>query len=138
MVGPPFAKLRVLSLAEGTTKMNSPDLHTEHGKPPTITSFRVLVARLMWVMLGPLTLLLIAMGIVSGGHGWTTGLDIFFAIVVLLMIAGRWIEQQSGEGTTFQGDAESTGHCKRYTVGLLAAAGAVWVTANVLGNHLLG
>lgn len=117
--------------------MNSPDIHSEKSDLNQITSLRVLFARLTWVIAGPIVLLLVTMGIASGGEGWTTWLDLTFAAVVALMIAGRWVEHKSGEGTTFRGTAQTDDHVRRYALGLALTAAGIWVAANVLGNHIL-
>ncbi|MFH0980718.1 MAG: hypothetical protein V2A79_04175 [Planctomycetota bacterium] len=110
---------------------------TEEKKAGEINSFTVLGGRLTWVILGPFALLLITAGIVTRGGGWFTGLDAAFGVVVGLMILGRWVEQRSGTATTLTGEPATVEQCKRYTAILLLVTAAVWVTANVLGNHLL-
>jgi len=102
-----------------------------------ITSLSVLGARLTWVILGPIALALLAVGIVQRGNGWLTGLDGLFGLVVGLMILGRWVEQRSGAATTLTGQPATLDQCKRYTVILLVVAAVTWITANIIGNHIL-
>jgi ABC-type polysaccharide/polyol phosphate export permease len=115
------------------TNLESGDQSTS--KP--ITSLAVLGARLTWILLGPLVLLGITWGIVSQGTGWFTGLDAAFAVVVGLMVLGRWVEARSGTATTLTGEPASGAYFKRYVTILLPLAVVVWVAANVLGNHIL-
>lgn len=117
--------------------MTTPETQAHEPNPGQITSLRVLFARLLWVMLGPIVLLLVTMGIVSGGAGWTTGLDLIFAVVVCLMIAGRWVELKSGEGAKLTGEAETTDDFRKYAFITLPTTGILWIAANVLGNHVL-
>lgn len=106
--------------------------------PGEISSLWVLGARLMWVILGPLALLAITYGIVSSGAGWLTVLDAAFAMVAILMLLGRWIEQRSGSATTITGEPATPVQLKRYARFLIPGAAVVWVLANTLGNHVLG
>jgi hypothetical protein len=102
-----------------------------------ITSFMVLLGRLVWIVLGPLAASLTAVGIVTAGTGWLTTLDLAYCIVVTLMVCGRWVEHQSGQATTSYGEPATWQHFRRYVIVLLPAAAAHWIVANVLGNHLL-
>lgn len=114
-----------------------PDPNPATPKPGEITSLSVLGARLTWLLLGPLALLAITYGIVAGGTGWLTGLDAGFAVVVGLMLLGRWVEQRSGTATTLTGEPATPAQFKRFVTTLIPAAAAIWVAANVAGNHLV-
>lgn len=106
-------------------------------KPGEITSFAVLGARLTWILIGPLVLVGITYGVVTGGAGWLTGLDAAFAVVVGLMLLGRWVEQRSGTATTLTGEAATPAQLKRYVRTLIPLAVIVWIVANIFGNHVL-
>jgi len=103
-----------------------------------ITSLSVLGARLTWVFIGPLFLLLSGWGIVSSGNGWFTAYDLLFVLAVGWIILARWFEQRSGSAATLDGQAVTADHFTRYIRALLCLAGLVWVAANVVGNHVLG
>ena len=115
------------------TNLQSPSQDNAGG----IASVSVLGARITWVLLGPISLALLVVGIVQRGNGWLTGLDGLFGLVVGLMILGRWVEQRSGAATTLTGEPATLQQCKRYTVILLVVAAVSWITANILGNHIL-
>lgn len=100
-----------------------------------ISSLWVLGARLTWAGLGPMTWLLITVGIVLTGTGWLTGLDAFYWIAVGLMLLGRWVDHRSGASTTLTGEPATDEHFRRYATGLPLIAVAVWIVANLLGNH---
>ena len=72
-------------------------------RPGEVTSAVVLVSRMMWMMLGPMLLLVTTYAIVTSGS-WFTAWDAAFCGVVALMIAGRWVEQQSGSAVTATGE----------------------------------
>ncbi|MGB9623862.1 MAG: hypothetical protein ACPMAQ_03280 [Phycisphaerae bacterium] len=117
-------------------------MHTNPGpaaeKPPEgITNVTVILARVVWTLLGPAAIGLAALRIVTRGDGWLTPLDAFYAVVVMLMIACRAIEQRSGTATTVTGAPSTPDHFKRYVATLVIVAGAIWVGANLIGNHLL-
>jgi len=113
------------------------NLEPTPAKPREISSLGVLGARLTWVLAGPLALIGITYGIVSSGTGWLTGLDAAFGIVVVLMLLGRWVEQRAGTTTTLTGEPATPEQFKRYMTLLPPLAAAVWIVANVLGNHVL-
>jgi hypothetical protein len=115
------------------TKLESADQIT----PKPISSLTVLGARLTRFPLGPLALLGITWGIVWQGTGWVTGLDAAFAVVVGLMVLGRWVEQRSGSATTLTGEPATLAQCRRYMTLLPPLAAGVWIVANVVGNHVL-
>lgn len=109
----------------------------EMSAPKPIDSIWVLGARLTWISLGPLLLIIATTAIVSQGQGWTTFVDGVFAVAVGLMILGRWVEMRSGSATTADGQPAHWGHFRRYVQVLLPFALSVWVVANIVGNHVL-
>lgn len=117
--------------------MESP--HNPSGPEQTadIDSVGVLIARLIWILVGPVVLMFMAYAIVTAGSGWTTAWDVAYVVVVGLMIGGRWIEQRSGAATTATGDRATMHHFRRYVVVLAAVAAVIWIAANVFGNHVL-
>jgi hypothetical protein len=96
-----------------------------------------LLGRLMWMMLGPLALTLITFAIVSEGSGWLTRFDAAFAAVLLAMLVGRWLEFRGGRPQTASGQPASRSDLERYFLIAAVAGMAVWLAANVVGNHLL-
>ena len=114
-----------------------PNLRSASPKPGEISSLWVLVARLTWVILGPIALVGITYGIVSRGTGWLTAFDAAFGIVAGLMLLGRWAEQRSGSATTLMGEPATAEQLKRYMAILVPIAAAIWITANIVGNHAL-
>jgi hypothetical protein len=101
-----------------------------------ITTFGGLFLRAMWFFAGPAALLLTLYGIAHAGSGWATVLDAVFFVVVGLMVWCRWIEQQSGRGTTVYGGASTWADFRRYVKTFLPLAVLAWLAANLLGNHL--
>jgi len=100
--------------------------------PPEISSIGVLAARVVWMLVGPLALLVLAYGIVRAGPGWRTAWDAAFLIVVALMIGARWLEQRSGTATTVTGEPASPAHFRRYVRVLVPVAAVLWIAANLL------
>jgi len=112
-------------------------LESTPAKPGEISSLWLLGARMTWIMVGPIVLLAVTYGIVSGGTGWLTCLDVAFGIVAGLMLVGRWAEHRSGSATTSRGEPATPEHLKRYVTVLIPVMAAVWVIANLVGNHVL-
>jgi hypothetical protein len=113
------------------------NLESTSGKPGEIASFSALGGRLTWAVAGPPALLGILYGIVSGGAGWLTRLDVGFALVVGLMLLGRWVEHRSGTATTLSGDAAGANHFRWYATILIPVAAAAWIIAKVVRNYML-
>lgn len=105
-------------------------------RPGEVTSAVVLVSRMMWMMLGPMLLIVTTYAIVTSGS-WFTAWDAAFCGVVALMIAGRWVEQQSGSAMTATGEPATVGHFRRYVRFLLPLTMGIWVAANLLGKLIL-
>lgn len=102
-----------------------------------ITSLSVVMARLVWIALGPFALLLAIWGIIANGAGWLTGVDLCFALIIAAMLGSRWFEHRSGTSTTLDGLPATDEQWRRYLVMLPLIGAGVWITANVVGNHLL-
>ncbi len=98
---------------------------------PEITSIWVFLARLFWVILGPMTLLLVLLGLILNKPEAVGGLDAFYAIVVLLMLGGRWIEQRSAAPKTASGELSTPESFRRYIYILIPVAIVAWVAARV-------
>jgi hypothetical protein len=103
---------------------------------PQITSISVLLGRIIWTFFGPVMLLLVTFQVATH-RGWFTPWDAAFAVLVLLMLAGRWIEQRSGEATTLWGEPSTLHDLHRYLWVLLVATAVIWTGANIVSNHVL-
>jgi len=112
-------------------------LDSKPSPAPGISSFIVLMGRLMWFIIGPAVLTFITVGIVTRGPGWLSARNAFYWVCVLLMIAGRRREQSSGCATLATGDPASWQDYQRYVRILMPLTAVIWLIANVLGNHLL-
>jgi hypothetical protein len=106
------------------------------GSEPS-TPARVFLARLFWFFFGPIALGLIAYQIARSGTGWATPLDVAFLTIMVLMIGARWYELWSGRGQDGYGKPATLAAFPKYAGGLISIALAVWVAANLLGNHVL-
>lgn len=101
------------------------------------TSFVPVLGRIVWMMLGPLALVLLAVRIAYLGQGWLTGVDVAFLAVLGGVILARWLEFRGGNPQTATGEPATPDHLRRYSLAVLAVGLAVWVLANLLGNHWL-
>lgn len=102
-----------------------------------INSIAVLGARITWLFFGPMVAAILLAAIVVRGTGWLTTLDLAFAVVLALMLIGRWVEQRSGAATTYTGEPATRGDFRAYMTWAPLAGAALWTTANIFGNHLL-
>lgn len=105
--------------------------------PQSSISPFVMVSRLFWMLFGPMLLLLLCVYILNSGTGWVTLVDGAFFVVLGAILLARWIEYRSGHALTATGEPATAAHFRRYALGLLLICGAVWVLANLAGNHWL-
>jgi hypothetical protein len=96
------------------------------------------VASVIWLIGGPMLMLLVLMGKVLSRRGWLTALDGVFFLLLAATVACRWIDQRSGFAVTRDGEPSTWDHFRRYLRTIVPTAVAAWVVANVVGNHLLG
>ncbi len=99
------------------------------------TSFLQLFARIFWMMIGPLTLAILAYAIVNVGSGWLTVADIAFFLVLGGVVLARWIEFQGGNPQKATGEPATPADLHRFVVVTLILGLVVWVIANLIGNH---
>ena len=102
-------------------------------KEPQLAIF----GRLLWFIIGPISLLVLTALILITGSGWLTVYDLAFYITVGLMLCGRWVEIHTGHGRTAFSQPATPEHFRHYAVRLLPWAVLVWTVANFIGNHLL-
>jgi hypothetical protein len=96
-------------------------------------SLGVACARIFWMMIGPMTLAILAYNIGTHGGGWLTGLDIAY-LIVLAAILARWLEFRSGQGQTAEGQPLTAADLRRYLILTSVLGFAVWVGMNIIGN----
>jgi hypothetical protein len=99
------------------------------------TSLVVALARIFWMMIGPLALAVLALNVASKGGGWLTGVDVAYLAVLGLVLAARWLEFRSGQGQTATGEPMTGADFRRYLVTAAGVGLAVWAVANLAGNH---
>lgn len=101
------------------------------------TSFTAAIARIFWMMIGPLALILLAFKIVQTGNSWLTPIDLAFFAVLAAVIVGRWLEFRGGDPRTTTGEPATPADLRRFVVAAMVGGFGVWALANVLGVHLL-
>ncbi len=97
----------------------------------------MLLCRLMWMFIGPLSLGIIIYQTISQRDGWFVSRDIVFAIALALTIGARWLEIRRGAGETATGEPATMEHFKRYVAVLFPVAAVLGVAAKIVGNHVL-
>ncbi len=104
-----------------------------HDHSPTLGE---ILARLTWMLAGPVFLFILAYGIVYTGNGWATPVDFAFFVALAITLAARWFEFLGGHPRTAEGAPATPLHLHRFlTVGTLVGV-SVYVLANVLGNYV--
>ncbi|MCI0681008.1 MAG: hypothetical protein L0Y71_02800 [Gemmataceae bacterium] len=95
------------------------------------------LARVVWLMVGPMLLLVLALVVIKTGNGWFTVADMAFLAVLAVTILARWWEFRGGAAKTSTGEAATPAHLRRFVVGALVVGLAGWAVANYLANHWL-
>lgn len=93
--------------------------------------------RLFWMIVGPCTLAITAVGISDRRDGWFAALDVTYFVVLGGMLLGRWLEFQYTNPTTATGEPASVHDLRRYALALGALGSGAWVVANLIGNQAL-
>lgn len=102
-----------------------------------IRSVWILGARLTCIVLAPVVLGFTTILIVANGTGWLTRLDLVFAVAAALMLFGRWVEFRSGCSTSLCSGALTPNDFRPWVTWFSIVAIAIWMIANILGNHML-
>jgi hypothetical protein len=113
--------------------MNSPP-QSPTGKP--VTSLFVLGAHVTWFFIGPIVMLAALYGIGQSDQGWATVMDLLYFIAAAWVVLARWVDQQSGQGSTGDGRPSTWADFRRYLCFFVPLTIALWIGANIIGNHL--
>jgi hypothetical protein len=100
-----------------------------------ITSLLGILGRVIWIMLGPLLLVLMTFLIIETGNGWLTAADFAFLSILAGMMLGRWLEFHAGNPQTAEGEPATARDLRRYLIGTTIIGLGVWAIANVIGNY---
>lgn len=110
---------------------------TESNTLVPISSMRVVFCRVVWTALGPVGLLMFALRIGTAQDGWTAPADLGYFVILGLVVAARWYCFKAGDPTDMSGNTITPADLRRYTLTWLIAGVAVWVVANLIGNHVV-
>ena len=98
---------------------------------------QAIIGRVLWMIVGPILLAVTTVLIIVTDTGWLTIYDAAYYTALALMLGGRWMEIRTGYGRTLQAAFATTEHFRRYAVRLVLWGFFAWVTANLIGNHVL-
>ena len=85
------------------------------------------------MMVGPITLCVLALSIAEQRGGWLTLTSLAYLAVLGGTILGRWLEFRVGHPMTATGEPATTEHLRRYFLGAATLGLAVWIVANLPG-----
>jgi hypothetical protein len=95
-------------------------------------------ARIYWMFLGPMLLLLVAFSLVSGDGDWLSPKSLAYVGMLVLVIFCRWAEFHAGSATTAEGEPATAAHLRRYAIFATVIGSAVWIAANLVGAYRAG
>jgi len=107
---------------------------TNQNEPRPVTTLHAVFARSYWMLLGPIALLIGAVGVFMHGTGWFTGADAALAIIAGAMIGCRWYDLKYGSGLEADGQPDTPEGVRRYTLKIAGVAIGAWVIGNLLWN----
>lgn len=93
------------------------------------------LARLVWFMFGPATMLVLVIMLLETGNGWFTPPSIAFLIVLGVTVLARCLDFRAGNPQTVTGGPAVRAHLYRYVPAALLLGLSVWAVANVIGNR---
>lgn len=102
------------------------------GKP--FTPPHIVLPRLVWVALGPVALLMSGATLLMNGGGWLSLSSLAFLVTIPVMIAGRFIEQNSGFGQDSTGAPATWAGFRSYVLIMVPALVGVWTVLNVISG----
>ena len=115
--------------------MDETDNTASQSKP--VSSLKVLVVHLFWMLLGPALLFAILYGNTTEDKSWFSATDLTFFIILSLVVLARWLDQRSGQCTLSDGQASTWKDYRRFVYVFVPAALLAWVATNVIGNYLI-
>ena len=95
-------------------------------------------ARLYWMFLGPMLLLLGAVSLVNGRGGRLAPRSLTFVGMFASLLLCRWAEFHAGNAKTAEGEPATAAHLRRYLLVATLIGSAVWVVANLVGAYRAG
>jgi len=95
-------------------------------------------ARLYWMFLGPMLLLLVAIAVVNDSGGWVTPKSLVFLGMLALLLVCRWAEFHAGDARTAEGEPATQAHLRRYLLVAGLIGGTAWLAANLVGVFRAG
>lgn len=92
------------------------------------------LARIYWMMAGPLLLFLLILSIAEGTAGWFTAQDVAFLLALAALMFARWFEFHGGDPRNAVGEPIAPTQLRKYLVGALTIGAALWIVANLVGQ----
>lgn len=85
------------------------------------------------MIVGPITLILLAVSIAGQRGGWLTLPSLAYFPVLGGTMLGRWLEFRVGDPMTSTGEPATTAHLRRYLLTAATLGVAVWIVASLPG-----
>ena len=89
-------------------------------------------------MIGPGLLALLLLLMAMRKKTWLGGIDIAFAVLLLLLIVARWIDFLYADRTLTTGEIATASQIRNHSLFAVIIGLTCWITATVLGVYVLG
>jgi hypothetical protein len=95
------------------------------------TSVPALLCRILWMMVGPITLCLLALSVAERRDALLTLPNLAYFPVLGGTMLARWLEFKGGHPKTSTGEPATTEHLRRYLFGTAILGLGVWIVATL-------
>jgi len=110
-------------------------MENPQGQRP-VRGTHVLVIRSVWMVVGPIAMVIGAVEIVRFGRSWLTPADGAFAGIIAMTLAARWYDFRFGTRTTTNGWPDSRREAAQYSMRLIVAAMSIWIGSNLISMQI--
>jgi len=109
-------------------------LPVESPKQPAYTPIGSLIARLYWLVLGHVTVILLGAAIYTNQLHYQLVFNILYAIAVVACSVARFVDIKYYKGATTEGEPSTMAHWRRYSIFVAAYAVPLWIAIQIISR----
>jgi hypothetical protein len=109
-------------------------LPVESSKQPEYTPIGSLIARMYWLVIGHITVLLLGIAIYTNQLHYQLIFNILYVIAAVLCPVARFVDIKYYKGTTTEGEPSTMAHWRRYSIFVAAYAAPLWIAVQVISR----
>jgi hypothetical protein len=109
-------------------------LPVESPKQPEFTPFGALIARMYWLVLGHITVILLGVAIFTNQLHYQLLFNLLYLIAAVACSVARFVDIKYYKGTTTEGEPCTMAHWRRYSIFVAAYAVPLWIAVQILSR----